>query len=247
MSNGHRTVDRIAAILELAIRSPDGIRLGPVAAELDAPKSSIHGLMRGLLAVGYLVERNGSYVIGPGISKLLAPSHEQSIEEVAHDKLMRLRDQTGETALLGSRIGNSVAYTLQLESPNLVRYAAPLRSRRPLTLTSMGKIFLSHLEGHALNRALRAVAEKEEFDEGRLRAELAEVRERGVSFNVEESVDGVVGVATGLYGVNCTLVAAVSVAGPSERMQPRLEEIVDFVRATGREISRHLGAERSTA
>src|SRR4051795_8483300 len=58
----HRTVTRAVAIMELvAVGEPGGVRLGALAGPLGAPKSSIHGLAKGLVAVGYLREQDGRY------------------------------------------------------------------------------------------------------------------------------------------------------------------------------------------
>lgn len=54
----HRMIDRVAAIMELVARSGSGMTLTAVAKALDAPISSTQGLFNGLVAVGYLDERN---------------------------------------------------------------------------------------------------------------------------------------------------------------------------------------------
>src|SRR5690349_21554125 len=69
----HRTVARVMSILELVIASdPEGVRLADLSTILDAPKSSIHGLAKGLVATGYFREDRGRYFPGPAISTLLA-------------------------------------------------------------------------------------------------------------------------------------------------------------------------------
>ena len=50
----HRTVTRVTTILEAAAAHPEGVKLTALSALLDAPKSSVHGLVSGLLATGYL-------------------------------------------------------------------------------------------------------------------------------------------------------------------------------------------------
>ena len=57
-------IDRVAAILELVARSGAGLTLTAVAKALNAPVSSVHGLLNGLVAVGYLDERDRIYTLG---------------------------------------------------------------------------------------------------------------------------------------------------------------------------------------
>jgi hypothetical protein len=57
MTSTHRTVTRIVRILESVARSGENaVGLAALARELDAPKSSVHGFVRGLCAEGYLLE-----------------------------------------------------------------------------------------------------------------------------------------------------------------------------------------------
>ena len=50
----HRTVSRVMAVLEAVVASePNGLRLADLADMLDAPKSTLHGLAKGLAATGY--------------------------------------------------------------------------------------------------------------------------------------------------------------------------------------------------
>ena len=71
-AKAHRTVSRVTTILELAAANRSGVRLTELATALDAPRSSVHGLVKGLVATGYLREEGGTYRIGPAINSLLA-------------------------------------------------------------------------------------------------------------------------------------------------------------------------------
>src|SRR5439155_25546022 len=67
----HRTVSRVMAILEVVVASePNGLRLADLPDMVGAPKSTIHGLARGLVATGYIREQNGRYFQGPALAML---------------------------------------------------------------------------------------------------------------------------------------------------------------------------------
>jgi DNA-binding IclR family transcriptional regulator len=240
MATPHRTIDRVAAILEAAAAESDqGITLASITRELDAPKSSIHGLISGLLSVGYLVERDGRYVLGPGLGVLLAGTEERALSDAARDELRRLNEDTEETVLLGVRVGNAVVYTDQIESRHPIRYTAPTHVRRPMLTTSMGKLFLSELDERQVRRIAQSSQTGEPIDLDALLAELAEVRSRGYSVNYLSMQDGITALASGIRDRRGKLTAAIAVRGPSFRMSSEkveycaqlLEEAADRISA----------------
>jgi DNA-binding IclR family transcriptional regulator len=66
----HRTVDRVAELLEAAVAHPEGATLTQLARWVDAPVSSVQKLVDGLVAVGYLDEAGRRYRLGPAPSVL---------------------------------------------------------------------------------------------------------------------------------------------------------------------------------
>lgn len=220
MSGRHRTIDRVAAILEFAAADADaGISLAGVTQKLDAPKSSIHGLISGLLNIGYLIERDGRYFVGPGLGVLLGVSAQQTLADAAYHELRRLREETEETVLLGVRVGNSVVYTEQLESLHPIRYAAPMQVRRPMLTTSMGKLFLSEMDERQIRRIVRAQQTDDALVVEDLLDELALVRERRYALNHVPTQAGITALAAGIRDGDGRLTAAIAVRGPSFRME----------------------------
>lgn len=237
LTRRHRTVGRIAAILEAAA-AENGVRLSTLAAMLDAPKSSIHGLLKGLVSVGYLAETDGGYSLGPALGALLGTAERPVLEEVAASTMRELRDEFNETVMLGHRMGDSIVYLSAVESRQLVMYVPWLNVRRPVLPTSMGKVYLAELgpadlASYLAERVPSAQRRKE------YTAQLAEVAARGVAINANETVSGVTGVAAGVRE-HGKLVACIAVAGPSERLGPQLKKVARTVRAAADRISAQL-------
>lgn len=233
----HRTVSRITTILELVAAEPHGARLASLAAALDAPRSSIHGLVKGLLAVGYLREDDGGYVLGPAVSALLAPGR-PALPALARPGMQRLQQQFDETVMLAVPVGDSVVYLDAVESSQLIRYSAPRRQRRPMYPTSTGKCLLAHatpqrresyLRRHIANDRRRA----------QVRRELAAAREAAVAFNRGETLPDVSAVASIVLSAGKP-VAALAIAGPTTRMEGKLDEAAAAVLAAARAIAREL-------
>lgn len=238
-TSGHRTVDRVAAILEAAASSPaEGVRLKMLAELLDAPKSSVHGLVKGLLAVGYLSERSGAYTLGPGLHALLGAAERPPLGEVARPAMQRLLDRFDETVMVGQLIGSNVVYVAGLESRQLIRYSPALNERRPVLPTSMGKVFVAELPEQPRRAYVEGLTENRRRQRTLL-AELEETRQTGLAVNRNETLPGLCGVAAGLRSQG-TLVACLSVVGPTERLAPRMKQIQRALKAAADEISAEL-------
>ena len=100
--------------------------------------------------MGYITEdKPGRYRLGPAVAALLDQAPQQRMPQLLRPLLERLAAETGETALLGTRVGASVVYLEQVESSARIRYAAPLHQRRPLAGTSTGKTYLGGNDARA--------------------------------------------------------------------------------------------------
>lgn len=215
-ADGHRTVGRIAAILEMVAADPC-LTVPVIAKRLDAPRSSIHALVRGLLAAGYVVEHAGRYSIGNALHAILGDNGDlDMLVNLARPAIERLSETWDETAVLGVRAGNSMVYVAQVESSQQIRYSPALGQRRPLLDTSMGKIYLSEMEEAELRRLADSLGLRTDLDA--LIMELKEVRRDGIAFNQKRTVTDVYAIAAGVRDGSARLVAAVSLAGPAYRM-----------------------------
>lgn len=238
----HRTVTRIMTILELvAAAAPGGLRLAQLAEAIDAPKSSVHGLVQGLVAAGYLRSDRGTYRIGPAPAALLAPALPR-VTEVASASLRELRDTFDETAVLSQLIGNSVVPIVMVPAHQPIHYATPMGLRRDLYPLSAGKVFLAAMSRRRLDGYIAATFPKA-ADARRVREDLARVRERGYSINVDETLPGLSGVGAGIV-VEGAVRWAVSLVGPTERFTPHIPECGPAVKAAAAAVSSHLAGER---
>ncbi|TCP51863.1 IclR family transcriptional regulator [Tamaricihabitans halophyticus] len=233
----HRTVSRVTTILETVAGDQHGVRLGVLAGVLDAPKTSVHGLVKGLVATGYLREQDGVYLLGPAVGAVLAPPRPWLLE-AAHPVLERIRAEFDETVMLAIQVGDSVVYLDTIESTQLVRYSAPLRRRRPLYPTSSGKCLLAHADTRRQEAYLREHF-AEPAERARVGEELRRVAAEGVAYNQGETVPDVLAVAS-LVSAGEQPAGCIAVAGPITRMTGKLDPIAATVREAVGEISNQL-------
>ena len=214
----HRTVSRVVGILEVVARARRPVPLSVLAAQLDAPKSSLHGLVGGLLHRGYLSEIDGGYRLGAGAHALLAPAG-SSLPLPAGRVLRRDRRAHGRDGdVVATRVGDrSVVYVHSEPSAFEVCYRPRLRERRPILPTSAGKLFLAHDDDRDSVLALA-----DEDHRRRFLTEIDSIRASGVAFNRGETVSDLGAVAVGVYEDD-RLTAGITIAGPLTRVAERLE------------------------
>jgi DNA-binding IclR family transcriptional regulator len=233
----HRTVSRITTILETVAADSGGVRLSQLAEVLNAPKSSVFSLVKGLVRTGYLNEDRGAYILGPAVHALL-DFQRPTLPEIARPYLEQLHKTYDETIMLATPVGDSVVYLIKIESTQSIRYSAPLHTRRPLYPTSTGKSMLAYMPDRIRERYLRAWV-SDEAQRERAEAELAKVRETGVATNNDETLPDVSAVAAAIL-VDNRAVASIAVAGPTGRMVAKLSDAAVSVREMSNQVASRL-------
>ncbi|MEC3976493.1 IclR family transcriptional regulator [Amycolatopsis sp. H20-H5] len=170
----HRTVDRIAEILDAVANSAAGMTLTQLALRLEAPVSSIQKLVNGLAAAGYLDEEGHRFLLGPAPHVLTVRSGRIPVRGVVHADLESLSSAAGCPALLAIRVGDNAVYVDWAGTDEPFDYALSRRLRSPLPDTASGRVLLAHLP----ERDRRAVVEAALGHEPRSAVELLEEAER---------------------------------------------------------------------
>jgi DNA-binding IclR family transcriptional regulator len=213
---------------------PNGLRLADLPDMVGAPKSTIHGLARGLVSTGYIREHNGRYYQGPALAMLSVGG--QNIPAAYHYALDQLTKRWNETAILATRAGESVINIDLVEPNQTIRASPPLHERRPMWPGTYGKVFLAFMDPRRLESYLRR-KHKDPREQARIRAELETVRTTGVAFNRGEMDPELYGVACPIVIAGMDVTFAVGLAGPASRMVARLDEMAESVRTTARGLS----------
>lgn len=225
---GPQSVGRIFRILDSIAGERGGATLAELARVTASPKTSLVGLLAGLEAEGCLVrDAAGRYVLGPrihGLANLALAGREFAV--LARPVLRSLVEATGETAVIGALAPDAevAVYLDKVESPNPIRYAVTIGERRELYCTAMGKALLACFDPVRLRRYLKATPRQRWTgttitSAADLVAEMARVRSDGVARTNGERVGGASGLAAPIFAADGTAVAALLIAGPSERMR----------------------------
>ncbi|KHF42928.1 IclR family transcriptional regulator [Saccharomonospora viridis] len=220
-------IDRMSTILELAARSQHGVTLTEFARELEAPLSSIQGLVNGLVATGYLDERERRYTLGPAPFLLLRLAGRPTVTSVTHEDLEALHHETGMTAVLAIVVGSDLYYVDYASSDPRYAYLAEGFVPRSLIRTSTGWVLLAGMERRDLWAQINALPPTE-----------ADLVDRFLKHLTDIQRDGLVvapGVSTEADGVSVAVVedgktvAAVGIMGSHAEVAERKDELVDVL------------------
>ena len=173
----------------------------------------------------------GRWQLGPRLGELASAGAADVLLDRAGPVLSRLRDATGESAQLYRRQGGARVCAAAAERGSGLRDTVPVGSVLPLTAGSAAQVLLAWTPEDPL------VADAA-FG---LRV-LAEVRRRGWAHSVAEREQGVASVSAPVRGRDGTVLAALSVSGPLERLTRSPGRLhADAVVAAAAELSRSAG------
>ncbi|HHC07910.1 MAG TPA: IclR family transcriptional regulator [Actinobacteria bacterium] len=221
-----------------------------LARELGLGKSTVHRLAKTLAAEGFLRQdpATGRYRPGLVLAELgAAVTLNTDFHAAAIGPLEELWKLTGETVQIAHLDGREVVYVERIESSHTLRLFNEVGRRNWAHCTGTGKALLAHLPPDELDAILDgwelpALTPYTIVDHDRLRADLAEVRERGYAQNVNESNIGIASVGAPIRDFDGSVIAAISAAGPTLRLKrTSLEGHAGAVMAAAEAISRNLG------
>ncbi len=137
-------------------------------------------------------------------------------------------------------------YLDRVESTNSIRYAVTVGERRELYCTSMGKTLLAYFPEERLQQYLESVerlqfTENTIVDMAALRAELGQIRAERVARTSDEWVRGASGLGAPIFSRDGTVVAALVVAGPTDRFMEHAKEHEKFLVEAAAECTRLTG------
>lgn len=141
-----RGAQRALDIFAAFARERRPLSISELARTLSIPTSTCHGLVKTLEQGGYLTEikrARGYYPTSLLLRQATDISRYDPIPSLLGPHLAALRDETGETVVLGKRARNKAVYIEVLECSEGLRYIANVGDTRPFHATAIGKALLS--------------------------------------------------------------------------------------------------------
>src|SRR5260370_41295946 len=138
----NKTARRTLQVFEAFHQRRTPLSLTELARIMKAPISSCHGIVRTLVAQGYLYNVDADQTLYPtkrllGIAETIA-SNDPILRRLSVS-LSHLRDVSGETLVLGKLQNNAVVYLDVVDSQQTIRYSAQPGDSQPVYFSSIGK------------------------------------------------------------------------------------------------------------
>ncbi|QDD88626.1 IclR family transcriptional regulator [Pseudomonas oryzihabitans] len=209
-----QSVERALRVLEVIAAQGGEARLSELVAQLGLHKSTLHGLLNTLAAMGYVSRQGTRYILGLRLRDIAQPlaDADATLRSAFAPAMWALADRSGETCYLAVPCGTrEYLYLDAVEGNGSLRVGSPRGRREGLTTSAIGKLFLAF--DPMLLRSLR----RAQLIPVALEDDLARIIEQGYALDLEEAEPGLNCLALPLRRQG-RVVAALGVAGPAQRL-----------------------------
>jgi DNA-binding IclR family transcriptional regulator len=244
-----QSVDRAIRILGV-LQGARRLSLSEIAARLELPPSTVHGILRTLMAHGMVLQDRDStrYQLGPAVLKLgnvyLDTLELRSRALTWSEELAR---RTGYAVRTGVLLLDEVVIIHHEPRPDGSRQMPEVGIVIPAHASALGKAVLAYLPEQAkglLGRdRLRSMTGETITDPAQLRHQLHDARARALATEQEEAVLGECCIAAPIFDSSDLPAGAIGVVVPTVEW-PISDSVAQAVREAARNISRQLGAAR---
>lgn len=241
--NRAKTVEHAFKILE-RLKAEDGLSLKELTEKQDKSKSSIHRYLSTLEDLEYVVKENGEYY--PSLQFLDYGEYIRKRKlgyNLAREKVNELSEETGERVQFTVEEHGKGVYMYRSSDSRAIRTDHDIGKRVYLHAVAGGKAILAEKPDDAVEdiidkHGLPKFTSNTITEPTKLFDELETIRERGYSFNLEESLEGLHAVGVAFQNPRNQVIGAISISGPSHRLKGARfkEEIPDKLLEAANEL-----------
>lgn len=229
-----------------AFDSADVLSTDELGHRTQQSRNQVFRCIKTLQEYGLVVERDGEYVLTPMILRLLPAVRRDPLASIAEPYLRALQEKTDETVNLVVRWQEYETITLAtFPSRHAIRLVSQTGQVSMFHAGATPKAMLAFMNPdfqESLFNTLVQLPQYTPYTErhpDRLRAELAEIRDRGYSVSDQDFELGGRGVGAAIFDRHGNPVAGISVGGPVSRVSlqtlavwgPMLVEVADAISA----------------
>ncbi len=167
------------------------------------------------------------------------------LRSIAHPLMEELARAVRETVFLTVVSGHESICIDRVESPQPLRLTMVIGGRYPLYAGASNRLLMAYLPDEEIEaiiaEGLQAYTSRTPTDPDALRASLAEIRRQGYALSSSELTPGMSALSVPLRDSSGNVVAALSLAGPSERFSDEhWPKLLEQLQATAAAISKRL-------
>ena len=238
-----RSLERTLHILDALEDAGGSATLTRLGNACQLSRATILRITSVLEKYGYVTKRQGRYRLGAAVLPLAhAYMLGDELTRVTLPVLQELAHTSEETASLFVRWGFKRIMVQRVDGLQPLRFVLPIGQGLPLPMGG-GKVLAAAMSDEELDRLMdemgeRTLANGRRLTRETLKADIACIRRQGYSFSDGERVVGTFSIAAPVVDGNGATIAAVSVAGATERMTPKKIEWLSIeVRAAAKAIA----------
>ena len=247
------SVARVLQILRVLSQAEKPLGLAELSRQLATPKTSLIGLLRGLVDMNFVTFADGAYRLGGSsfelASAVLSARQRQHMGDYIRAGMSALNEQSGETvlyAILTEERPPTMTYVGLVETRGALRISVGIGDRSPLYCTAGGRVLLADMTDEQVREYLAQVTldpinPKTETDPEKLLELVRAARTEQFSWACDEMVEGITGMAAPIRDSSARVLGALIVTGPTGRMASDLPEIKAMVLEAAKGISLSLG------
>jgi IclR family transcriptional regulator, KDG regulon repressor len=240
-SDDKYVVEAVFKALDVLEVFQDGeeLQLSEISKRVSLNKSRAFRLLYTLCERGYVERASDGHRYRLGLKLFEHASNlRRDLKQVAQAYMRKLQLKFNETVNLAVLHNGEVLYIDLLESSRPFRMSAMVGSRMAIANTSLGKALMAYAAEHELDLVFDTLTPSELR---KLRAEMEIVRRRGYATDQEENEPGVACIGAPILNEAGVSIGALSVSGPSVRIQKQERDIGSTLASICREISRQMG------
>jgi len=211
-------------------------------------KTTVHRLLYSMRKLGYIDQReNGDYLLSGRFYALGGNALPyQHLSVLARPVFNKLLARFGESVHIAVLENGLVVFVAVAESQHAYRCAAEVGAFNYAHSTALGKCLLASLSPEDLesviaHRGLPKLTPSTIVDKAQLMLELERVRAQGYAINTGETAEGVTCIAAPIFNNEGRVIAALSISGPSFRMQSAVDDVRRGVQQATARLSLLLG------
>lgn len=225
--SAHRPVETVNTAFDIidVLKHNDGAGITEIADELGLAKSTVHRHVKTLESRGLLVQEGSTYRISTWFLDYgIHVRNRHRLFDVVKPKVDELAAETDEKVWCVIEEYGMGVHIYGAEGHHPVKTHARIGQRTHLHQFAAGKAILSQLPDERIEAILdeyglptqttRTITDRDE-----LRNQLATIRDQGYAFNREESVTGLHAVGAPISDESGTVIGAISIAGPANRLR----------------------------
>lgn len=247
--DGIKVLRKAVQLLEALTPDRPSQPLGAIARTVGLNSATARRILATLEEQGLVAQHPSTREYSLGLRLLELGSrvtHGLLLRQVARPIMSELAAEADESVYLGVYDAGDVVYIEIVECAHQLRLIVRVGERLPAHVAGTGKVLLANVppeELHAfLQRPLERYTANSEASVAALQAHLQMIASRGYDISCDEHLPGVSSVAAPIRDPGGSVIAALSLCGPSSRLpEDQLHRLAPRVMAAAQQISTAMG------